>query len=419
MEKLAMNKLKKRIKDLVVVAIILLTVALVVNFVSLPCYHVKDNTITRDLSWMILPMPDEPTGRTVAWDSELPEFVKQDIEYAEENGYEIEYEFKGNIMSIENRDGDWRISIKTRMDTGSTWDSLTNFSMYQTKDHKIILYGYCFGGKCFQKITLKKNESRIDTITYDPNLPLDEFSAGESIGGMDVGEYSLLREEQTFIFYKDGEIISSQDFPHGKIETIDLYRGLLLTDTKKLYMMYANLCEGQPKLTFTYINTVDSMVKAQYSKDVLKEAENNGIYLSMVQKYGKYYAVVPNDWQSFDKFSVARATMEIHSADREFDYSIELANLETSLKEVCFHCTSGGQWYATIMFDFNGREFYTNYFFGGYDESTCLPENDTYSFDEKRVTSFDEMWETIDEIRKTYFNYYECRGDFAPAAPFL
>jgi len=162
-----MEMLKKRLKTFCIgVILIFISFCVVVPIISQPCFHVHEETITRNLGWLIFPMDPEPVGRKEAWDSELPVFVQKDLDYAEAHGYDVEYEFRGNAIHLEYNEGEWNLSLKTHMDTGSTWDSLTNFSMYQTRDHKIILYGYTISGRWFQKITLEKNEARIDTITY-------------------------------------------------------------------------------------------------------------------------------------------------------------------------------------------------------------------------------------------------------------
>lgn len=387
-----------------------------VTYDTAPEFNLRDNTIARNLANLTAMMDLEPSGRTVAWGSEFPEFVKRDMEYAEKHGSDIEYEFNGNVIRIEKREEIWRLAVETRMDIGSIWDYLTNFSIYQVEGNEVIIYGYTYGGSCFQKITLQKNESRIDTITYNSDLPLDEFSGSDSIGAVKVGEYLLVRKEQTFKFYKEGKLISSQDFHEEKIEDADLYRGLLLTEEKKLYMMYVILKEEKPRLVFTYIDTVDAIIKTHSYRNNLTEVQTDEVYLSMVQKNGKYYAVIPNSWRSFDEFSVARSEDEIHSPNGEIDYFVVLKNLAASYKESCFHYRT--RWYVTIVFNLNGRDFYVEYSFGGYDESTNLPEEIADSFKEKTATSFDEMWETIENIRKAYFDYYESRGDFVPTAPF-
>lgn len=410
-----MEMLKKRIIRLLWGLMFILVVCWGVNFANIPAFHVEGNTIARNLGWMILPMDSEPIGRNVAWDSELPKFVQEDMEYAEERGYDIEYEFKGNIIHIEKIEDEWTLNVKTRMDFGSTWDGLTNFSMYQTSGHEIIVYGYTFMGEWFQKITLQKNEAEINTITYDVNLPLSEFYRGDSIGSMRVGGYSLMRENQTFTFYKDGWMISSQDFTHGVITDMSIYKGIIITETNSLYMMYVELMDGIPTLRFIYGGEADGIVTTISYSSRLQEVGKKSQYIGMVEKDGQNYAIVPADWKTFDKFSLARENNEeIYKATAPFDFGVNLVKLgEENLKEVSFRYLSN-DWYATIVFDLNGREFYSEYRFGGYDRETILPEEVSAPFDGKTVYSFEEMWETIDTIRKIYFDYYEHRGDFVP-----
>lgn len=410
-----MKKLKKRIVGLMWGVMIALLICWVVSLANSPVFHVEESTIKRNLGWMILPMDSEPIGRNVAWDSELPHFVQKDIEYAEKHEYDIEYEFKGNIIYIEKREGEWELNIETRMDYGSTWDGLTNFSIYQTDNHGIVVYGYTFMGEWFQKVTLQKNEAQIDTITYDTELPLQEFSKGDSIGGMRVGEYSLIQEKQTFRFYKDGVQISSQDFPHGIITDISIYQGMIITEKNSMYMMYVELIDEVPVLRFVYAGNANRIVEPTSYNSRIQEVENHTQYLGMVEKDNKYYVVVPVDWSTFDKFSLSRANKEIYKSMAPFDYTVELVELgEESLKKVCFHYLSN-QWYVTIFFELNGREFYSEYRFDGYDHGVGLPDVASATFDGKNVDSFEEMWETIEAIRKTYFDYYEHRGDFVPS----
>lgn len=413
-----MQKLRRKFNNTIIKGLFILFVLfLAVRAANQPYFHVKEETITRNLGWMILPMETVPSNRMVAWDSELPSFVEKDLAYAEKHGYDVEYEFKGNIMRLEYKEGEWELRLRTRIDSGSEWDSLKNFSMYQTRDHKIVLYGYTFFGEWFQKITLEKNKSRIDTITYDANLPLDEYNGAESIGAIHINGYSVVEASGNFFFYKDGYYVGYQSFPHGEIKQKDLYKGMILTTNNKLYTMYVSNSDSMPEITFTYVDTADGIVKTEYYYDELSSMEDDKEYLSMVRKNDRIYVAIPEDWETFDKYALARFNNELHWPATQFNYALQLVDLEKSLKEVCFHSTTS-QWYATIVFNFNGREFYTDYFFDGYDDSIRLPEETKALFEEKRVTTFDEMWENIEAIRTTYFDYYEHRGDFVPAVIF-
>ncbi len=380
-----------------------------------PEFNLQGDVVVRDLEKLLDVMDLEPTGRKTAWDSELPDFVQEDLDYAQARGYDVEYEFKGNIIHMTYREGEWELALRTRMDTGSTWDSLMNFSMYRTEDNKIILYGHTFMGEWFQKITLKKNESRIDTLTYDVNLPLDEYSEGKSIGAIRIGDYSMIETSGDFFFYKDGKCICYQSFPHGDIKEEDLYRGLILTTDNKLYSIYVSEIEKKPTITFVYVDTADKIIQPIRYRDNLRIVDGD-LEVALVWKDGEIYIAVPEDWDSFDKFALANFNRELFQPKAPFNYAMQLVNLQQSLKEIYFKATTS-QWYANIIFELNGREFYKNYFFDGYDDSVILPEEVKELFNNKRVVSFEEMWEIIEDIRTAYFDYYEHRGDFVPAVP--
>lgn len=395
-----------------------------IKLCEIPALHVSENSITRNLNWLILPMPEAPIGRTVAWDSELPKFVKNDMEYAEEYGYEeIQYEFKGTIIKLIYSEEEWIMHFET-YDNDSSIDVLTNFSIYQTKDHKIIVYGYGWLKNWFQKITLSKNNCERDTLTYDVNLPLD-MEIEKSIESINIDGYSIVRQGETFYFYKEGQLITYQEFPYGEIEREDLYRGVLKTDTNNLYAVYIGTEKDLPRLHFVYAGKVDSICSMSYPQRPLRGLEEKTIEIPILSKDGKYYTMVPRDWETYMTFSLEKANYnreaKLEPFDSEKDYKVDLVEISENFKEVKFDYYTGSRrtWNATLIFTFGGKEFYIDYRFDGYDENTILPEEVYKRFTSKTVTSFDEMWETIDNIRKAYFDYYKSRGDFVPAAPIL
>ena len=112
-----------------------------------PYNKVVDNTIERDISWIRwFLMDSSPTERYQAWNSELPTFVKKDIQYAEKNGYNIEYNFNGKTIYLYQYKDKWFISLYHLLNDFRPIDDLTNFSIYKNKDEKnerfIDIYGY-------------------------------------------------------------------------------------------------------------------------------------------------------------------------------------------------------------------------------------------------------------------------------------
>lgn len=80
------------------VIIIIFSVYDLLNSSSFKVY--ADNTIKRDITFNSLWMDYEPSDRYVVWDSELPEFLSEDIEYAEKHNIQkIEYEYNSNVYN--------------------------------------------------------------------------------------------------------------------------------------------------------------------------------------------------------------------------------------------------------------------------------------------------------------------------------
>lgn len=420
-----MENLKRRFKGTIVGIIVVFGILFLgIKICELPALHVSENSITRNLNWLILPMPEAPVGRTVAWDSELPKFVEDDMEYSEEHGYEkIQYEFKGTLINLRYIEEEWRLDFET-YDTYSSSDELTNFSIYQTKDHKIVVYGYGWLKDWFQKITLSKNNCERDTLTYDANLPLD-MEIEESIASMNIDGYSIVCQEETFYFYREGQLVTYQEFPYGKIEKKDLYRGVLETDNKNLYAIYIGIEKELPKLHFVYAGKVDSICNMSYQQEPLRGTEDKTLAIPILSKDGRYYTLVPRKWDTYKAFSLQKANYnrraKLEPFDSEKDYKVDLVEISENFKEAKFkyYTESRRTWNITLIFTFREENFYENYSFDGYDVNTALPETVYKRFTSKKVTSLDEMWETIDSIRKAYFDYYENRGDFVPAVPIL
>ena len=136
-----MKFLKRKAFGFIGLIFLVLGVSVVVDFVNLPQFHVKDETITRNLGWLMLPMDLEPTDVTTDWDSELPRFVQQDMEYAEEHGYGIMYQFKRSAMRLELQDNEWILFLEAQESEVAS-RAYIKFSMYLSQKHEIVVYGY-------------------------------------------------------------------------------------------------------------------------------------------------------------------------------------------------------------------------------------------------------------------------------------
>ena len=227
------------------VIIIIFSIYDLLNSSSFKVY--ADNTIKRDITFNSLWMDYEPSDRYVVWDSELPEFVSEDIEYAEKHNIQkIEYEYNSNRINISYILDEWRLNFNDYYDSYTAL--IRDFSIYRTKNNTIAVYGYSYG--CFTRIEIGEETSE-EILTYDSNLPFniarDDYNSATYIDG-----YTLLEFDDGFDFYKDGKKITSFDFTDGVIlETIP-YDGLIRT-TDSLYIMFVEMVENTPSLRFEKI----------------------------------------------------------------------------------------------------------------------------------------------------------------------
>lgn len=357
-----MKRIIKKLCQICVIVVLALALTCALGkLFSLPMFLVTDSTIKRDLDFYMLEMNYEPTDKKVAWDSELPRFIKKDIEYAEEHEYEIEYEFSGNKIRLYFWEEKWNLYVQKPY-VYIPYDTMENISIYKTQDGNLAIYGYNSGW--FQRIVLSGEDAEYDFLTYDVNIPLQEFNNG--IGSLHVDGYSIVRDGEMFYFYKEGNKISSIEFPYGKCEKVDIFNGIILNSQKNLYEMYVYLKNGEPKLSFTHVGSVDSFKTKYYSttSQIQYSEGARDIYLPILIKDNKYFTIVPEDWETFETYGVAIASSRsIRLAERVKDsnYVVNLVEMEKCFKEAEIHYKEDDQWYAKVKFTFNGKEFETSY----------------------------------------------------------
>lgn len=409
------KQLRKDLKKITFFIIILVFSAIVI--LDQPCFKVKDNTIERNISWLRWSLMDSsPTERNQVWDSELPAFIKNDIQYAEKNGYNIEYNFNGQTIYLYQYKDKWFISLYHLLNDFRPIDDLTNFSIYKNKDEKnkrfIDIYGYENSKNynfeerfCLAHVSSKYSD--IDILSYDHNIPFGmQNSYSKSHGDFSIiGDY-----EGNFSFYKDCVLISSQKFNMGKIKEINWQYGLITTETNTLYIMFIENIEDVPILKFYYVDTIDELPQNSnsfYSCENLYSKEEN-IQLPIILKDSKYYVIVPEDLDTFKYASIYYRNKHIKKPEN-LNYKFSIVEVKNCFKYATFNYKSdaySGVWKVDLVFSLNGYDFHKEYKFNGYESSIVLNEDSIKKF-EKTVYSLDSIWENIEKIRLEYFDYYD------------
>lgn len=419
---LAKNKMEKimniqtkgsdrdKLKVAFFVGMAILLIFLTIKIFTTPGFRVKEDTIIKEISWIdTLFMESNPTDRNIAWHQEaVPSFMEKDMKYAEEKDYDITYIYKDVYIKLNyNKEHDeWWINIHSPSNFYITGEfTIADFSIYKG-DGCINIYGYdATYRKYFGKVVIDKDGADFTALTYDTNIPFD--SKDKSIGSNQIGDYSLVVEENIFSFYKDGMLVSSQEFPYGMCKEVDQYNGLILNNKGQLYIAYAEMKENNPFIEFSYVGEADKILRGL--RGYLKcMDEDMHINLPIIVKDGKYYVTVPEDWQVMKLLGFA--SNKLNTEVKNPNYSMKLVEIETAFEKASFTYTANKLWYTTVFFKFNGVEFSIDYQFGGYDDSVELPEKVSAKYQGIETDSISELWKIIEALRIEYFDYYDHEG---------
>lgn len=397
----------KRFKALnvIIIAFAIIMALLIVCF--FPIFKVRNGVIKRNISYYLWLLPDAPEGRNVAWDSELPFFVKSDIDYAERHEYSIEYAYKdGATITINWEDGIARLKATSPHDY--IIDSITNFSFYKDESGNLIIYGYYgdwFGTYEWEKFeSLYEDSFYFSSITYDYNLPFDKNSYSSTRNG----QFSLSEEVSNgvanFTFYEKGKEISNKTFPE-KVKLCDDYTYTIITENDELYLTVSDYKDpDKPTVEFVNVGKFTGIECIQY-----EYLRSDNLRLPVLVIDSDYYTIYPKDWNTIKKFAFLNLESKPVEDVNEPDFSMGIVKLSDYFENARFEEDSG-DWRAFITFNINGENFSCEYEVNGYDSSVGIYTNEVENLS-RTVNTLTEFWDTIDEIRYTYSQRYDQRPD--------
>ena len=373
------------------------------NFSSRPKTDIDNKTVTRDINNICYKFDTEPDfeARGIAWNSELPEFVSEDIQYLKENTEFWNFKYFWNDWAFEihlDVDGEpYLTPINYKFFNVENYEA-RNFSIYRLGDDKLVVYGYCMGS--FTRFEFGENFYDREHITYNNSVPFSENESKIVSFGPDY-KLCFSNDANMVYVYKDGEIISPK-YKIGDGRHI-LEQGLYWTESNQLLMFYViPTDDGKAEIR---MEKVGELPEAEDWKNV--EIDNSyDNYLSLprfTDNEGKMWMVVPKDWNTFIS---AKNGKIIENPN----FEMELVQLDkNNFKRVEFECqhsiSRGDSWVAHIYFDLNGKEISYNYFVNASD-STVAEAKDELP-EKKTVTTEGEFWDFITTIRETYAQYYD------------
>lgn len=397
------RKIKNAVICLLLAALMVAGVIAYNNYSARPKTDVDNRTVVRDINNICYRFDTEPDFETrgMPWDSEIPEFVSEDIQYLEENTefWNFKYFWKDWAFEIHlDVNGEpYLTPINYKFFNAENYEA-HNFSIYRLGDDKLVVYGDCMGS--FTRFEFGEGFYDREHLTYNHDVP---FSEKKSIIISFGPEYKLCFPEDmnTVYVYKGGEIVS----PKYKIENGShvLWQGLFQTESDKLVMFYVIPTEnGKAEIRVENVGDLSGMKEGDAVK-IDTPDERHLSFPVFIDKEGKLWMPAPRDWNTF--FSAKKGEI-IENAN----FAMELVQLgKDNFKRAEFELqnsgVSGDSWVAHIIFDINGREISYTYVVNGYDGGITRAKKELP--EEKTVFTEGEFWDFITTIRETYAQYYD------------
>ncbi len=409
---------KEKIIEIVATTICVVTLFVTIFFVVPNVIHlfviasqapIENGTLHRDLTQYISKFSDEPIGRTAVWDSELPEFIKKDLDEALENGYDIKYTFEDSTISIYFEDGEPHLFLGE-----STSFDVNNFSIYKKDESKLVIYGYDgHGNDLFEKAIINgEGHEYFKMINFNKNLPINEAESDYfySSGFVPLQDYGCLvintekNGEDTFCcftLYKDTNIIYKKVF-EKPIKDVIKYTGFLLTTDGEVYLPYVDISNPDKlDLHFEKVATgVDEIERRIYLRSKSNE-------LPVIKKDNTYYMVYPENYETFLYYSFYYSPLSEKVS--KINYKTRLIALKDAFSYAEFKydfSVARELWQADIYIKVDQNIFSFNYTLNGYDKDIELYEPEIEKY-EKNVYSIEEFWENIEAIRNKYAEKYD------------
>jgi len=371
--------------------------------ILMPELNKDEKKLVRNFSYTDLKhFYDEPEDRNVAWNQEIPLFMNQDMRKARKYMYEIEYNFSGgNRLIFRYYNNEWKVEIRAIEDDDQyVPKEYVNFSLYKDIANNIVVYGYPnYNRHKFVKFVLGNSVYEETVLTYDKNLTFDK-EADSMMQAIHVEEMTLLKEGEAFNFYFHGKKIGTQLYLGFNSEIVDSF---IISDNNKLYILYYNICDEKPVVKFVNISDNVESIGEKYleTKGIRGSID---LKIPIIIKEGQRYVVIPESWQTYENLKINSVNKKQISFD-EANYNVKLEELEKYLIDASFEYSNFGEWEIKERYMLNEKEYCLTESFNGYDSKIILPDEVARRFT-KTVSSIEEMWCNIEEIREVYKDYY-------------
>lgn len=407
------RKRKKKLKKILKTASILCMLA-IISLIIIQVYRLynsrlqtdENGDLYRNLEYKVSQLPEEPVGRTAAWDNELKGFVEDDMAKAKKKKVSLIYEYGSQKLFFEYDDDKmWLYNM-------GYVGPITNCSIYKNSSKEIIVYG-TNSDREFIRTGFSKLQGGYN-ILGNYNAPLNTETT--EVAALIDGYYLCVNENKVFMC-KDKQIVTTEYDIKSKVSKIiiaDLnglyssYYPLVYTEDKSLYIPIVVEDDNKDVKVVLKLLGNDINIPDDVSLLTCVSIDDYNLGIPMLENNSESILFIPNNIGVYREYFYNKKPLT-STQEKEVDWNA--VPLKQQIIKATISYTGESEytykkWCVKLYLNIADKIATYEYELDGIDTSVEVPDSEKEFYN---CYSEDEYWNAVEEIRNLYSRYYSQR----------
>ena len=407
------RKRKKKLKKILKTASILCMLA-IISLIIIQVYRLynsrlqtdENGDLYRNLEYKVSQLPEEPVGRTAAWDNELKGFVEDDMAKAKKKKVSLIYEYGSQKLFFEYDDDKmWLYNM-------GYVGPITNCSIYKNSSKEIIVYG-TNSDREFIRTGFSKLQGGYN-ILGNYNAPLNTETT--EVAALIDGYYLCVNENKVFMC-KDKQIVTTEYDIKSKVSKIiiaDLnglyssYYPLVYTEDKSLYIPIVVEDDNKDVKVVLKLLGNDINIPDDVSLLTCVSIDDYNLGIPMLENNSESILFIPNNIEVYSEYFYNKKPLT-STQEKEADWNA--VPLKQQIIKATISYTGESEytykkWCVKLYLNIADKIATYEYELDGIDTSVEVPDSEKEFYN---CYSEDEYWNAVEEIRNLYSRYYSQR----------
>lgn len=366
----------------------------------------ENGDLYRNLEYKVSQLPEEPVGRTAAWDNEVKGFVEDDMAKAKKKKVSLIYEYGSQKLFFEYDDDKmWLYNM-------GYVGPITNCSIYKNSSNEIIVYG-TNSDREFIRAGFSKLQGGYN-ILGNYNVPLNTETT--EVAALIDGYYLCVNENKVFMC-KDKQIVTTEYDIKSKVSKIviaDLnglyssYYPLVYTEDKSLYIPIVVEDDNKDVKVVLKLLGNDINIPDDVSLLTCVSIDDYNLGIPMLKNNSESILFIPNNIEVYSEYFYNKKPLT-STQEKEADWNAVPLKQQVIKATISYTGESEytyKKWCVKLYLNIADKIATYEYELDGIDTSVEVPDAEKESYN---CYSEDEYWNAVEEIRNLYAKYYSQR----------